>query len=151
MEYYLTQARLEELKIELNQLKTEKRMEVANRLKRAKELGDLSENSEYQEARQEQEQVEYRIAELEQMVKNAVIIKEPKTNDMVRIGSVVEVKRGEAILQFRVVGSNEVKPEEGFISNESPLGRGLLGKKAGDVVKIKAPAGEASYEVLKIK
>ena len=151
MEYYLTQARLDELKIELGQLKTEKRMEVANRLKRAKELGDLSENSEYQEARQEQEQVEYRIVELEQMIKNASLIREPIDNDLVRIGSVVEVKRNGNVMQFRIVGSSEVKPEDGLISNESPLGRGFLGKKMGDTVKIKVPSGEVMYEIVKIK
>jgi transcription elongation factor GreA len=150
MEYYLTAERLEELKKELNELKLEKRLEVANRLKRAKELGDLSENSEYFEARQEQEQVEYRILELEQMIKNASLIKKSDSSDMVRIGSMVEVKRGTAVNQFRIVGSNEVKPEEGLISNESPLGKGFLGKKVGDIVKVKVPSGEVTYEILKI-
>lgn len=151
MEYYFTPERLEELKKELQQLKTEKRLEIADRLQRAKELGDLSENSEYFEAREEQAQVEGRIIELEQMVKNAAIIPQTVTGSHVKIGSTIEVRKDGQAKRFRIVGSNEVKPEEGLISNESPLGRAFLDKKAGDVVSVKTPGGEAQYEIVKIE
>jgi len=152
MEYYLTAERLEELKRELEELKTASRIEVAKRLKRAKELGDLSENSEYMEAREEQAQVERRIYELEQMVKNAVIIKDAATKSgVVQIGSTVHVMKDDKIQRFRIVGSNETRPEAGFISNESPLGKAFLGKREGEVVKVKVPIGEVTYKIVKIE
>jgi len=151
MDYYVTADRLKELKKELETLKTEKRIEVAKRLKRAKELGDLSENSEYTEAREEQTNVERRIYELEQMVKNASIITKPgKGTGMVQIGSTVSVSSGGEHRQFTIVGSSETKPEEGFISNESPIGGALLNKEVGAIVTIKAPKGEVIYKIEKI-
>lgn len=152
MEYYLTAERLEELKKELEMLKSTARIEVAKRLKRAKELGDLSENSEYIEAREEQTQVERRIFELEQMVKNAILIKKPETNrERLQIGSTFEVMRDGKTIRFRIVGSTEARPEAGLISNESPLGKAFLEKKEGDVVKIKVPIGEVTYKIGKIE
>src|SRR3989338_8675501 len=133
---YLTKERLEELKEELADLKTRRRIEVGERLKRAKELGDLSENSEYFEAREEQAQVETRIGELEEMVKNAEIIEKPNSTSMVSIGSTVEVEKGGQRRKLTIVGSNEAKPEAGLISNESPLGSAFLGKKSGDKVLV---------------
>jgi len=151
MEYYLTAERLDELKKELEELKTTARIEVAKRLKRAKELGDLSENSEYVEAREEQNQIERRIFELEQMVKNAVIIKKPENGrETIQIGSTIEVHKDGTVKKFTIVGSNEARPEAGLISNESPLGKAFLGKKEGDVVKIKVPIGEVTYKIIKI-
>ena len=150
MEYYLTAERLEELKNELNELKTVKRAEVAERLKRAKELGDLSENAEYMEAREEQNQVETRVVELEDMIKNASIIKQTGGNK-VHIGSTVELERNGQKMVFVIVGLHEADPSAGKISNESPLGKSFLEKKAGDVVKVKTPAGEASYKILSVK
>lgn len=151
MEYYLTAERLEELKKELEALKSTARIEVAKRLKRAKELGDLSENSEYIEAREEQSQVERRIFELEQMVKNAILIKKPETNkERLQIGSTFEAMRDGKTVRFRIVGSNEARPEAGLISNESPLGRAFLGKKESDIVKIKVPIGEVTYKIVRI-
>ena len=154
MEYYLTTERLEELKKELENLKTSKRLEVAKRLKSAKELGDLSENSEYIEAREEQGLVERRIYELEQIVKNAVLINGKgvqKNKDIVQIGSTVEVLKGDKSQRFRIVGSNEAKPEAGLISNESPLGKAFLDRKIGDTVKVKVPIGEVTYKIIKIE
>lgn len=152
MNYYLTTERLEELKKELEELKTKARIEVAKRLKRAKELGDLSENSEYIEAREEQGLVERRIFELEQMTKNAVLIKKSETpKSTVQIGSTIQVEKDGKTQKFTIVGSNEARPEAGLISNESPLGRGFLGRKEGDAVKVKVPIGEVTYKIVKIE
>ena len=148
---YLTKERLEELKEELADLKTRRRIEVGERLKRAKELGDLSENSEYFEAREEQAQVETRIGELEDMVKNAEIIEKTHSTGTVSIGSTIQVEKGGQRMKFTIVGSNEAKPEAGFISNESPLGKTFLGKKAGDKVTVTAPKGKIEYTILAIE
>lgn len=150
-QYYLTQERLEELKVELNHFKTVKRAEVAERLKRAKEMGDLSENSEYFEAREEQSGVESRIFELEEMIKNASVIEKPVSNNAVHIGSTIEVSKDGVKQKFTIVGSNEARPEAGLISNESPLGREFLGKSEGAVVKVRTPKGEVSYKIVKVE
>ncbi len=153
MDYYLSPERLEELKLELEELKTIRRIEVAKRLNRAKDLGDLSENSEYQEARREQDEVERRIFELEQIVKNARIIDEKAATGkgFVQIGSTLTVERNGATSKYKIVGSKEVDPTSGLISNESPLGKALLGRKPGDVVKVKTPKGEAAYTIVSIE
>lgn len=151
MEHYLTPERLEELKAELNTLKNVKRAEVAERLKRAKELGDLSENSEYFEAREEQRQLETKIFELEEMIKNAKIITKSATKDIVGMGSTLEAEKGGKRFKFTIVGSNEARPEAGLISNESPLGKAFFGKKVGDEVKVKTPAGEVVYKIVNIE
>ncbi len=151
-EYYVTPERLEELKVELEVLRTDKRIEVAKRLKRAKELGDLSENSEYTEAREEQSQVERRIFELERMIKNAVLIHKPQADrERIQIGSTFEASKGDTSQRFTIVGSSEAKPEAGLISNESPLGKAFLDKRAGDTVIVKVPIGEVTYRILKIE
>mgnify|MGYP001582797012 CR=1 FL=1 len=149
--YYLTPERLEELKLKLNDLKINKRIEVAERLKRAKELGDLSENSEYFEAREEQSQVDGRILELDEMIKNASLIKMTSGKSTVHIGSTIEVSKNDKKVRYTIIGSNEARPEAGLISNESPLGRAFLGKEAGEVVKIKTPKGDISYKILNIE
>ena len=149
--YYLTKTRLEELKEELETLKTKKRGEIAERLKAAKDFGDLSENSEYTEAREEQARVEGRIFELEEMLKKVVIIEKRDATDEIHVGSVVTVQRGDSITTYSIVGSNETEPEKGKISNESPLGQALMGRKVGDKVNFKTPAGEATYEIKKIE
>lgn len=149
--YYLTEQRLKELREELALLKSEKRLEIAERLKRAKEYGDLSENSEYAEAREEQSKVEGRIFELEELLKKAVIIKKAVGSDEVNIGSKATIKKDDQVFEYTIVGSNESKPEEGKISNESPLGRALLGHKVGDSVTVKTPAGEMNYQITKIE
>ena len=148
---YLTQERFEELKLELENLKNVKRLDVASRLKTAKEYGDLSENSEYAEAREEQATVEGRIFELEDLMKEVVIIKTGESSgDIVGVGSIVTLKKGDKTIDYTIVGSHEAKPEEGRISDESPLGKAFLGHKVGDVIKVVTPGGPASYEVKKI-
>lgn len=150
--YYLTAERLEELKKELVGLKTVRRLEVADRLKRAKELGDLSENAEYVEAREEQSTVESRIFEVEDMIKNAVIIKyNGNEREVVEIGCSILVEKEGKQARFTIVGSNETKPEDGFISNESPLGKAFLGKRLGDVVTVATPGGAVAYSIVKIE
>ncbi|MDP2695908.1 MAG: transcription elongation factor GreA [bacterium] len=151
MKYYLTAEKLEEFKQELNELKTVKRAEVADRLKKAKELGDLSENSEYFEAREEQGQVEGRVFELEEMIKNASVIIKATNNETVQIGSTIEVSKDGKSSKFTIVGSNETRPEAGLLSNESPLGKAFFGKKLGEQVKVKTPSGEVAYKIVNIE
>lgn len=148
---YLSKEKLEELKNELNQLKTTKRGEIAERLKAAKDFGDLSENSEYSEAREEQARVEGRIFELEEMLKQASIIEKSSSVSEVHVGSTVTVKKDGKTLSYNIVGSNETVPEQGKISNESPLGKALLGRKVGDNVSFQTPGGEATYTISKIE
>ena len=147
---YLSKERLEELKKELEYLKTTKRMEIAERLKQAKEFGDLSENSEYTEARDEQSKVEQHIFELEEFLRETVIIKKGAGRDSVGVGSRVTLKKGKEIVVYEIVGSAEAKPEEGKVSNESPLGSAFLGRRVGEVVTVSIPAGKTEYEVVKI-
>ena len=147
---YLTKEKLEELKVELEDLKGRRRIEVGERLKRAKELGDLSENSEYFEAREEQAQLEARIGDLEDTVKNASLIEKGGVSSIVKVGSTITVEKDGNTRQFIIVGSSETKPETGYISNESPLGAAFLGKKVGDAVNVKTPAGTSSFKILSI-
>ncbi|PIR97855.1 MAG: transcription elongation factor GreA [Candidatus Colwellbacteria bacterium CG10_big_fil_rev_8_21_14_0_10_42_22] len=147
---YLTKKKLAELKEELETLKTEGRKSIAENLKTAKEMGDLSENAEYIEAREQQQRTEKKISELEQMVRNAVVIGVRKKHDEVEVGSTVAVERDGEKFIFHIVGSNEAKPAEGFISNESPLGEALLGHKEGEVVDFKSPRGKVKYKINKI-
>lgn len=151
MQHYLTKEKLDELKKELEHLKKNVRNEIAERLKRAKEYGDLSENAEYSEAKDEQARIESRIFELEDILRNASVIKKIGGKDVVSIGSTVEVKKGAKFLKYTIVGSNEAKPEENLISNESPLGKAFLDHKKGDVVNIETPGGKAEYKIMKIE
>ncbi|MEK7634540.1 MAG: transcription elongation factor GreA [Patescibacteria group bacterium] len=155
MQHYLTKEKLEELKKEAEHLKKDVRNEIAERLKRAKEYGDLSENAEYSEAKEEQSRIESRIFELEDILRNASIIKIAGGKDIVLIGSTIEVKKlGKGMdktLKYTIVGSNEAKPEENLISNESPLGKAFLDKKKGDAVEIETPGGKVEYKIMKIE
>lgn len=149
---YLTQERYDELVKELETLKTEGRQEVARKLKFAKELGDLSENAEYKAVREEQAQLEARINELEELLRSASIIQKATANGVVRVGSKVQLKKNEKDkIEYTIVGSTEASPLEGLISNESPIGKALLGKQVGDVVKVSTPKGEVSYKVEKVE
>jgi transcription elongation factor GreA len=148
---YLSPEGIEAIKKELQELKTKKRQEIAKRLQEAKDLGDLSENAEYFEAKEAQSLNETRIAELEELLKTAVVIETPSEEDMVRIGSTVEVKSGNNTEIFTIVGSAEARPQEGKISNESPLGRAFLNKKVGDEIEVKTPGGNVIYKILKIE
>jgi len=151
MEYFLTKEKLKELEEELEALKTTGRKEVSESLKTAKELGDLSENAQYIEAREEQQRLERRILELEQTIRNATVISQrAKKRDEVEVGCTVEVLRDGKATKFFIVGSNEASPAEGFISNESPLGQELVGKKVGDILKISTPGGEVEYKIKSI-
>ena len=149
----LTSEGLKKLEDELEQLRTKTRKEVAEKLKVALSFGDLSENSEYDEAKNEQARVEARILQLETMLKNVTILDSNElTNEIIQIGSKVKIKDLEdgEILEYRIVGSMETNPDEGKISDESPVGKALIGHKIKDIVKIKIPAGVVQYEVLEI-
>ena len=149
----LTSEGLKKLEEELEILRTKTRKEVAEKLKVALSYGDLSENSEYDEAKNEQAKVEARILQLENMLKNVSILNSNElTNDVVQIGSKVKIKDlvENEILEYRIVGSMETNPEEGKISDESPVGKSLISHKVGDVVKITIPAGVVEYEILEI-
>ena len=149
----LTSEGLQKLQDELDNLKNVRRKENTEALKVAKSFGDLSENSEYDEAKNEQAEIEARIAEIENMLKNVEIIDEDGIGtDVVSAGTKVNVKDlddGEEA-EYLIVGSTEADPMKGKISDESPLGSALLGHKAGDVVVVEAPMGKIEYEVLKI-
>jgi len=147
---FVTAEGLEKLTAELHQLKTEKRKELANRIQDAKELGDLSENAEYQEAKNEQSFVEGRIAEIEDTLKNAEIINHTNSG-VVQVGSTLTVKMLGAEQEFTIVGSNEANPPAGRISNESPLGRAFLGRKVGDITKVSTPRGEVEATIKQLR
>ena len=149
--YYLTKERLDELTEELGVLKNTKRLEIAEKLKQAKDYGDLSENSEYTQAREEQAVVETRIFQLEDLLKKAVIIKKSDGTGEVEVGSTVTANKGDKIVSYTIVGAYEAKPEEGRISDQSPLGRAFLGHRVGDSVSINAPAGQITYNITKIE
>lgn len=149
----LTEEGLRKLQDELEQLKTTGRKEVADRLAEAISYGDLSENSEYDEAKNQQAFVEGRILELEEQIKNAQIITEEKKKGVVQIGSTVKIQRvgGAEAREYTLVGSTEADPAMHKISNESPVGAGILGKKKGDKVEIVAPGGKFQYEILGVE
>ncbi len=148
---YLTKEGLEKLKAELTLLKNEKRKEIVQKIKEAKEQGDLSENAEYSDAKDEQAFVEGRILELDSLVKNALIIgKGMAKSDEVTIGASFVVEHEGKKSQFTLVGPTEANPAQGRISYESPLGKGFLGKKTGDIVEIKVPRGTMNYKIKEI-
>lgn len=152
-EVFLTLNGLRKLEDELDHLKTVKRREIAGIIKEALDFGDISENSEYDQAKNEQAQLEDRIAKLEGMLRNAIIIDESDIKtDVVSIGCKVLVKDLEydEEMTLTIVGSAEADPHNGLISNESPVGSSLLGHKSGDVVDISVPDGIIKYEILNI-
>jgi transcription elongation factor GreA len=147
-EFKLSAERLEELKQELNYLKTVREKEVADQIKEARSFGDLSENSEYDEAKNEQGKLYSRIAEVENILANYVVIEEHETDpNSVRLGSKVKVLD----LEYQVVGSQEADPMNGRISEDSPFGKALLGNAVGDEVQVEAPAGVLRYRILEIQ
>jgi transcription elongation factor GreA len=148
---YLTQEKHEEIQKELEHLRTTKRREVAEHLEYAKKLGDLSENAEYHEAREEQAGVEDRINHLEMVLKKAVIV-DGHHGDTVGVGDTVKVKKQGGDSQVdKIVGSEEADMLHGKVSNMSPLGSALIGKKKGDSFKVKTPKGEVSYTLVSIE
>lgn len=149
---YISEEGLEKLKRELHMLKTEKRHEIADRIEEAKKLGDLSENAEYVEALDAQEEMERRIAEIEELLKRTVLFKKGKKGrDVIEIGSTVEVKTGNTARSFTIVGSEEADPDQGKISNESPLGKSLLNKKVGEVIEVHTPSKVIKYHIVSIE
>lgn len=152
-QYVLTSEGLEKLETELDYLKSEKRQEIADKIKEARGQGDLSENSEYDEAKNEQAQVEGRIAELENILKNAQVIDQDEIDTKeVSIGCIVKVKNTalKQDMEFEICGSAEADPAMGRISDESPVGRALLGKKVNNKVVVETPAGELTFKILSI-
>lgn len=154
-EYRMSQARLEELQAELNYLKTTRSDEVAEQIKIARGFGDLSENSEYDEAKNEQGKLYSRIAELEEILQHAVVVDENgKDSDGVSIGCRVTVadEKGNIVpVTYKIVGSQESDPMRGIISEESPFGKALMGCKEGQTVTVEAPRGSMTYTVKKIE
>lgn len=152
-EVILTLEGLRNIETELEYLRTTKRREVAARIKQAIEFGDITDNSEYEDAKNEQAFVEGKIALLEKMLRNAVVISEPTGNgDSVSVGSRVVLKdldQGD-VEEYTIVGSAEANPSKNRISNESPVGRAVLGKTVGAVVEVSVPVGVIKYQVVQI-
>lgn len=147
---YITKEGLEKLKKELTELREVRRPKVAKRIKDAREMGDISENAEYDAARQEQAFVEGRITELEEVIKNAQVIEKNGDNSVVHVGSKVTVHIEGDEETFHLVGAHEANPLENKISHESPLGAALMGKKIGDTFEVEAPVGKLTYKITKI-
>ncbi len=153
-EILLTQEGYQKLEDEVEHLKSVRRREVAERIKIAISFGDISENAEYDEAKNEQAQVEERIIKLENMLRKAVIIDESKVDsNTVTIGSIVKVNdmEFEEEVEYTIVGSAEADPYEGKISNESPVGKALLGRTKGEIVDVQVPDGVVKFEILEIR
>lgn len=149
-QFHLTKEGIEDLKTELSEL-LDQRVPIAERIKNAREFGDLSENAEYTSALQEKERTEARIAEIEHILQNGEVIKKPKDDAKVQLGSVVKLKDGSKTKEFTVVGTVEADPLNGKISDESPIGKALMGKKVGDKVEIQNGGGEpAAFKIVNI-
>ena len=149
----LTEDGLKQLEEELEYLKTKKRKEVSEKIKVALGFGDLSENAEYDEAKNEQAQVEARIVSVENMLKNAIVIDESERDtSKVELGATVTIHDIEfdEDITYKIVGSTEADPDEGRLSDESPLGKSLMGKAEGEMIDVDAPAGVIQYKILKI-
>ena len=149
----LTYEGLKKLEDELQDLKVVQRKAIAEKIKEAREQGDLSENAEYDAAKDEQRDIEARIEQIEKILKNAEVVVEDEVNlDKISIGCIVTVydEEFEEEIEFKIVGSTEANSLQGKISNESPVGRALLGHEVGDSVKVETQAGELEYKVLKI-
>lgn len=147
----ISQEGYEKLKKELEYLSAEKRREIADRIQKAKDMGDLSENAEYSEAKDAQAFNEGRIAEITTMIKNLTVVENGGGGDKIGMGSTVKAKVNDKEKTFRIVSFNEADPAEGMISNESPLGRAFLEKKKGDKVTVETPKGEVEYEIISIE
>lgn len=146
----LTPEGLEGIKREYEELMTTRRKEIALRIQKARELGDLSENAEYDSAREEQAQIEGRIAELEETMKRAEVVKGDKCPTQIEVGCKVRVHLEDQDQEFHIVGAPEADPSSGKISHESPLGQALLGKKVGEKIEVDAPVGKLIYKILDI-
>ena len=147
---YLSKDGLAKLREELEELRNVRRPEIAARISDAKEHGDLTENAEYEDAKNEQAFVEGRIQSLEALIKNAILIDENHSTDHVQIGSTVEIESTEGRERYMIVGSAEASPRDGRISNESPVGRALIGRRKGEKVVIAVPDGDSTYTIVGI-
>lgn len=149
---YMSEEGLEKLKDELNKRKTEVRKDIANQIATAKEQGDLSENFEYQEAKDQQGENETRIIALQAMITNTVLIEQKSGGSNIALGTsfTTELENG-SVKKFEIVGPTETDPIQGKISNESPLGKEFLGKSVGDTAEIEVPSGTMSYKITAIK
>ena len=148
---YLTREGLLKLRDEREHLFTVRRHDVAERIQRAKEMGGTVDNAEYEEAKNDQAYVEGRIRTLDTLIANAHIIDEEGSSDVVRIGSTVTVEDGRGRkVRYKIIGSAEADPSQGTISNVSPIGKALLGKRAGDVADVAVPAGQVQFKVVGI-
>lgn len=149
---FITQTGYKKLVDELEDLKKIKRKEISERIQEAQELGDLSENAEYVEAKNEQAFTEGRIQEIETLLKHATIIKEKrKSSSQVEIGSKIKIQDDNEQKEYIIVGSNESDPAKGKISNESPLGQAFMGKKVGDIIEISIPKGIKAFKIIEIR
>lgn len=147
--FHLTKEGLGELEKERDELKV-RRLAVAEKLKAAKEMGDLSENSDWASAQDEYKFIEGRVDEIEHILQNATIIKSPKGTKVIQLGSTVTVQQNGKNFSYSIVGSLESNPEDGKISDESPIGKALMGKKVGESAQIKTPAGLSAFKITKI-
>jgi transcription elongation factor GreA len=147
---YVSREGLEKLRQELDEMVNVRRAEVATRIQEAKEHGDITENAEYEDAKNEQAFIEGRIQTLSALIKNAVIIDENHSTTHVQIGSTVELEGDGGREKYTIVGSAEASPADGRISNESPVGRALLGRKKGDKITVSVPAGDSVYKIVSI-
>jgi transcription elongation factor GreA len=150
-DHIITQEGLDKLKKELDFLSTLRRREIADRIEKAKELGDLSENAEYHEAKEAHSFNEGRIAEIKGLLKNLTVVHNGNTKDIVGMSSCVTVRFNGKEKIYCIVSFNEADPLEGKISNESPTGKAFIGKKKGDKVTVNTPKGNVEYEILKIE
>jgi transcription elongation factor GreA len=147
--FRLTREGVDELQSELDTL-VAKRPDIADAIKTARELGDLAENAEYQSARAEQDRNEARISEIQNILQNVEIIKKPRGDSKIQLGSMVKLKNDGKTKEFQVVGTVEADPLNGKISDESPIGQALLGKKEGESVEIVTPAETTTYKIVDI-
>jgi transcription elongation factor GreA len=153
-EVILTSEGYEKLKQEIEYLSTDKRAEVAERIRIAREFGDIAENAEYDDAKNEQAMLEHRIAMLEERMRDARVIEKSEiTSDVVSIGTHVRLKDVDAneTVEYHIVGSAEANPAENKLSNESPVGKAIIGKKKGETVEVAAPRGTLKFKILDIK
>jgi transcription elongation factor GreA len=153
-EVILTAEGYEKLKHEIDYLRGDKRREVAERIRVAREFGDIAENAEYDDAKNEQAMLEHKIAQLEERLLSArVITKKEISKDAVSVGSLVRLRDVDAnkTFEYHIVGSAEANPAENKLSNESPVGKAIMGRKKGDVVEVEAPRGALKFKILEIK
>ncbi len=151
MPTYISKEGLEDLKIEIKRRRVEDRKQIAEDISQAKELGDLSENFEYQDAKERQGLNESRIMQLESMIMDAVLVEQSSGNDVISLGATFVVEANGVEKTYSMVGSTEADPIGGKISNESPIGTAFQGAREGDEVTVETPSGEIQYKILKIE